>query len=597
MPFYDAKLNQFGTILGGKEYKSSAPGVFSENAGGIIYFAHGFSKRVVAFHAFIDGFSLDCDFGVSLKKSANSDTGRVDMKVSTFSYKMTLNVPAESVIESKANLAKFQELSRYINNPKGPVRNDKNRQSYIYVLLSNLIQNGLYVSGLKAANWGLVRKYGAKCYMTSIDFKADTELGFFEHGGLLVPKAYSMSLTLNLQPTFVDGDAGPNDFTQGDPLTSTKSCLKSFLNDGSYDDKRPANGSGWVADTKYWPFGITNLSLSKANIGYGNHDGSYQYASHKGAQLALKHPPEASSKFVAFDAFIDDFSFKKEIHTTPIDGVGSGEDKIILGGASKYRGYNTTLNVVAHSVNQARANLLKFQTFIRMLPKSFVPGTIVENGGAKVKAYFQNLISKPGAHAFGTPLSPNFLQTYGVLVVIKKITFTVDMDLGFFDFDSPNKKSTNFLLPKAYKMSLDMEINDDSITAGTVVPYNSNDLGRGDSSQWPFGVEYSPVSSVDRDYNGAAAIEMVTGKSGGSGVGVGKDSNPTSAPAGQAGSSGGYSQEQWGGLDSPPTATTPSTETAAPNKGESDSKAATPEAGGKTPAPVEGTPNNQKNEK
>ena len=502
MTFYNAKVNKFG--------KLSAPddtaGLYSRNKKAVLYIGHEKTGRTIAFKGFVEDFKINFNYGVKEDTDFNADTSHVHQTLSLFNYNFTMNVPATSLKEAEINLAKFQELSRYMKNNNNPglgvssFDDGVSKQSFLYVLFANLIQNGLYISsGVEVSSFDDIKSFGARCYMTTVDFSPDMDLGFFEKDGKFIPKAYSVSFALHLYPTF----------------TNTRGIRRSI--DG-LDGK---SGDYNSFDTKYWPFGIT-MDSNEAN-GTDFKETSNNYAKNKRAYIGFANR-KGNSMYASFKAFIEKYSFSQETKISELANPAGTVDRIVIGGGIKHRRFSVSLTVPAESITEARANLAKFQMLCRFPVKSTSAneGNVVSdlvlssrNVGVSLYAYFQNLISKPHEVTDAGSLDYNTIKNYGWYCIIDKLDFSVDSDAGFFEF------SDGFLAPKVFKINLDLKINDIALGRFGASPTNKDKLSTGDDSKWLFGIDYtdsvdvgdgSPPTLCERKRSGLTVYEYAAEK-------------------------------------------------------------------------------------
>jgi hypothetical protein len=229
------------------------------------------------------------------------------------------------------------------------------------------------------------------------------------------------------------------------------------------------------------------MSESKVN-NISIKDSSDTYAENKGAMIGFADT--AGSKYVSFKAFIDKFSFSQEQQTGVIKNDAEGVDLALFGGGIKHRKYSISLVVPSHSIEEARANLAKFQLLCRFGIKKSESLTLnnaktvsLDGDAGILHAYFQNLISTP--HTVSSDaLSSSKIKNNGVKCFIPKLELSAEMDAGFFEF-------YGFIAPKAYKISFDLEIADLETSKHGKVPISSSKLGFGDKSNYPFGIEYT----------------------------------------------------------------------------------------------------------
>jgi len=474
MTFFDAKINKFGKLSA----PNDSAGSYSTNKNAILYIAHEDVSRVISFKGFVDGFKIGLDYGVKIDTEFFKNTGVVKQVTSKFNYSFKLNVPATSVAEAEMNLAKFQELLRYIRNTGGKSSHSKesdavNSQSFMYVLFANLIQNGLKTDpSVGVQNWYQVRRYGVRCYMTSLGFDPEMEMGVFEKDGKIIPKVYSISFALNIFP----------DFT---PYYKGKVTRGSFRSIEGLDK----TGEYKTTDTQNWPFGIT-MPLSDAHSVNKMGD-TGKYASYKGAWIGIAN--NVGDKFAAFKAFVDKFSFKQENSFSKLENPTDDVTMVLFGGGIKSRKFNVDVNIPSDSLKEARANLAQIQALARFPIKSLASSKnkskyglslTSRDIGVNVYAYFQNLLSKPHSPTVGS-LSYNKIKSNGLFCVLSKMDITVDMDAGFFEYAS------NFIIPKVLKISFEFELNEAALSKLGNTPLSKNKLSYDDDSRWPFGIDYA----------------------------------------------------------------------------------------------------------
>ena len=205
----------------------------------MIYFyndADADNISVVSFKAFLDSFSID--FSVEYSDDDKTEENVSEPKDFSISYKIKLNVPSISINDARVNAGRLEELVNLIkpvyNNLDGelvPMNGAQNTR----VLISNLIHNGSYKQEHDINTPGLVKKYGLCCFIESVSYNADVEMGYFEYadyGAKLFYKSYSVDLSLKV-------------FLVDDEQIGDKKYLIGF------------DGSGYSSDDiKTWPFGV-----------------------------------------------------------------------------------------------------------------------------------------------------------------------------------------------------------------------------------------------------------------------------------------------------------------------------------------------------
>ena len=196
------------------------------------------SVSLVSFKCFLESFSIK--FGVVFAEEETNEGSAKEPEDFSCDYEITLNVPAASVNDSRVNLARLEEVVRMCLSGMFVLQDEEDDFGALEggvgekrVLLANLIHNGHYKKFHEIASQQTVRKYGMRCYFANASFDVDMESGFFEYKNKLFPKAYK--LTLNLDLSFdVDTQISDNRYLCG------------FGEDGAYDDQ----------DVKTWPFGV-----------------------------------------------------------------------------------------------------------------------------------------------------------------------------------------------------------------------------------------------------------------------------------------------------------------------------------------------------
>jgi len=173
-------------------------------------------RRYVVFANFIDSFSRDVKFEkIDLtEEDKDFSSGYSKSKYANVSYNLSFNAAATSIIEAKNNLGKLQILSRLVSKSmdskfiKMATTKDVSDSvgSVHYTYDNNKTDIKIYVPGL-IEKPGASRTLNNYDYSTSIsnsldlsiitcDIKFHMEMGFFDEGGKLYPKAYSVTISL-----------------------------------------------------------------------------------------------------------------------------------------------------------------------------------------------------------------------------------------------------------------------------------------------------------------------------------------------------------------------------------------------------------------
>ena len=86
----------------------------SEATGDVLYIGSDNYERMIAFKAFIENITINCDKDGTFTESTDQNYKVYKEYNGKFSYNVTLNLPAHSANESRNNLAKIAELQRLI---------------------------------------------------------------------------------------------------------------------------------------------------------------------------------------------------------------------------------------------------------------------------------------------------------------------------------------------------------------------------------------------------------------------------------------------------------------------------------------------------
>jgi len=156
-----------------------------------------------------------------------------------------------------------------------------------------------------------------------------------------------------------------------------------------------------------------------------------------------------------------------------------------------------TLNIPAHSTNEAVNNLAKIEELQRLIsPNSGyrIGDSLfnVDNNGDGVvlpvfRVWFKNIISMGSPYvSYSTPLAMDFsdIMNNGFPCVIESVVFEPAMDAGFFQFD-------NFLYPKVIKLNLKliMEVSQTGMMNLPIEGFTSNGQYTDfDNQYFPFSV-------------------------------------------------------------------------------------------------------------
>lgn len=213
----------------GTEYSHN----YSHEKESYLVIADSVSQYAVSFKAFIKDFSISFKFDEEEEKTTDGKSKVVKSMSST--YNLNIDIPALSVDDAIINSARVDALNIMLEPYRNKKKDDENgRQTFNLkdnpqlILLSNLIHNGKYNKQTVIRDYKTLETYAARGYITKIDFKVNTEMGFFEYtstsgeGIKLWPKVYETSLTIDIkmtnddkyysQPFNADGSLSANEF-------------------------------------------------------------------------------------------------------------------------------------------------------------------------------------------------------------------------------------------------------------------------------------------------------------------------------------------------------------------------------------------------
>ena len=463
MTFYPPKasgidINKFGREGGldqGIDYSSN----YARAKGAVIYFSHYYSERTVSFKGFLDSFKIGLSTEVGDESNFFQGTPTLRVRKTKIEYNFVLNVPSHSVNESITNLARIQELIRYVSAGPQSANPDpiskKNvvgaNASIVFVLMSNLIHNGKYTKKTSINSFKQIQEFGAMCHMSDIDFEPDVEMGFFEYSGKLLPKAFKVNVKLLVYPHIIK-----------DGAISDKKIMRSFSATG-YDP----------TDIQTWPFGTTYSPSTPGSS-------PKTYANNKTAKIGIAKAGGVS--FVTFMAFLENFKFSRSKNTDIKTNAADGVDFTAQAGGDKDISYNLSFNVIANSVSEAKANAGKYQYLIRLIAKS---GTTESASSIRQRLFVSNLISMPNYNpAFNQTMTDKFINENGVKGVIKSADFSPDMEMGFFE-------ENGLFFAKAYKLTFDFKYDGIAFNKYTGGIEDKHTLWKDDRARWPFGISYT----------------------------------------------------------------------------------------------------------
>ena len=243
MSFYQKIAHDFGGKPGGSNDSSLS---YAKDKKLILYICQKNSRRFLSFKGFIENFKLAVKYSFEEQEAFTLEGKQKFLNKTNVEYHFTLNVPSNSEKEGEINLAKFQELSRYLLPVLGETKAELiSSDNLLFVSFSNLIQSGQFIKDSSLieesgkVSYNKIRKFGAPCYLSKINFKPAMEMGFYDQGSNLIPRAYSVDFQLHVAPQKLD---------------SGFYLLRSFTKQGNYS-------KGSKKDSKFWPFGVDDKGM------------------------------------------------------------------------------------------------------------------------------------------------------------------------------------------------------------------------------------------------------------------------------------------------------------------------------------------------
>lgn len=192
---------------------------------------------------------------------------------------------------------------------------------------------------------------------------------------------------------------------------------------------------------------------------------------------------------VSFKPFLSSFSMKFESTNLDKSKEYQGLDKKkVYKTESVYVSYDVTLELLAHSINEANMNTRRINEMGKMFHSVFA-SNIGETTKELRNSYFVSFANIIGAqHDSGTSISGfNELLKQGVPCFIDKFDFSIDKEMGYFEYAST-------LLPKKYSITLNLKVSNGSYAAANGGKYlwlpmgDNGGLYKQDIKRFPFGM-------------------------------------------------------------------------------------------------------------
>ena len=159
------------------------------------------NNRHVLFKAYLESFSYTKENGLNEVDIDNNPAGVTYSYNGMMDYKwsFTLNVPSNNVQEAIMNLAKLNIIYRlsinYVKEFTGAT--STNLKAYSFIRLANYIFNPTTTYEPKYSSAADIQRTGFLCTLDKVDFEVDTEMGFYEEAGHLIPKVFKLSFDVS----------------------------------------------------------------------------------------------------------------------------------------------------------------------------------------------------------------------------------------------------------------------------------------------------------------------------------------------------------------------------------------------------------------
>ena len=187
------KVNETVTTVGDI---TQADTKYAAKRNGIIYIQDKASKRYVTFKSYLKSFNLSVSPTIELDESIFVLDPFVSRGQTLFRYSISLEVPANNIKEAAANLAKMQELFRYVGTLGASIDKDEHfypNPVHYNVYFSNLICKGDEAGGPpsipfsnEAGAFDAIAENGITGIIKKIEYKPSLDTGFFENQQELV---------------------------------------------------------------------------------------------------------------------------------------------------------------------------------------------------------------------------------------------------------------------------------------------------------------------------------------------------------------------------------------------------------------------------
>ena len=416
----------------------------SNNGRDILWIGQSIVEHIMPFKAFLENIKLNLSKEIEYDSRRDRWTKVYKEGVGDLSYDINIKIPAHSVNESRNNLAKIENLQKLSYGGRGTI---------FYVFLRNLINSGAnYDKGLPSIDsFSDVKKYGFPCYIESVTFEPDLDMGFFEYdhnyersgennitrSSFPFPKMINLSLNLKYENRTDPNKSKPIfSLDTSGRLNSRDNGLFPFL--ANFNSEK-----SWKDNLK--------LTFSGANSGFLGGTTSYFYM-------------KKGSRRVLFPAFVDSFNRQYDTNQHPVSAksgwVGAGAN-LGISPTPKRLAFRVGLTVPSRSLAEAKFNSYQIQLLMRMFFRSY---SINDTDRFVLSDFYMpGFIERGGA----PKVTPNPLEgdLDSGLITLNFETLSVEIlsEVGFFE-DAGGK-----LYPKSFK--LEFELSSDFSEGNTLHPH------------------------------------------------------------------------------------------------------------------------------
>ena len=428
--------------------------VYSYNKGTYLYIGSQTTNEVVVFKSFLDSFQLS--FVPELTDESYGEATIVPQtKSARFKYTVSVNVPSRNDVEAGANHRKYYKLERLIRRSYTDKSTGKlTRKNKIRVLLANLIYNGLHNSnpsklgGSSRTAWRKLKERGVQGSILQVSREVDHEMGFWDGTGFMYPKAFKIKFELLLSQGFEHPEFG------------TTMCYNPpLINDSDFGKlpmvmsrkKVPYMGkrSHRRLDTGNWPFGY-----NKGRIDKWQDPSAIRYQQvHKNSEFTLLFTWDGSLvRKINFPVYLESYT---DSFATVADSKfesSMGWNKIIK--RSDFRKRKVSFSVPVFRDLDGKVMCEKIGQLYRfMLPMEGTSGKTKTKKTVFVR--FADFVGGSGKKLNKLSKGSSLSSYKAESAIVRSVSVELDLEMGFWE------QANNFLIPKGYKLSFELDLIDD----------------------------------------------------------------------------------------------------------------------------------------